>query len=60
MSMSDARAADAPSKSNVSAAIAGRYVLGDGTTVIYAISPGRFVVVDTNALTTSPGVSLAY
>ena len=46
--------------SNVTAATAGRYVLGNGTTVIYAISPGRFVLVDTNALTTSPGVSLAY
>ena len=46
--------------SNVSAATAGRYLLGDGTTVVYAISPGRFVVVDTNALTTSPGISLAY
>ena len=46
--------------SNVTAATAGRYVLGNGTTVIYAVSPGRFVLVDTNALTTSPGVSLAY
>jgi len=46
--------------SNVTPATAGRYVLGDGTTVIYAISSGRFVVVDTNALATSPGVSLAY
>jgi len=46
--------------SNVTPATAGRYVLGDGTTVIYAISPGRLVLVDTNALTTSPGVSLAY
>jgi large repetitive protein len=45
---------------NVTPATAGRYLLGDGTTVIYAISPGRFVLVDTNALTTSPGVSLAY
>jgi hypothetical protein len=45
---------------NVTAATAGRYVLADGTTVIYAISPGRFVVVDTNPLTTSPGVSLLY
>ncbi len=46
--------------SNVTAATAGRYLLGDGTTVVYAISPGKFVMVDTNALTTSPGVSLAY
>ena len=45
---------------NVTPATAGRYLLGDGTTVIYAISPGRLVMVDTNALTTSPGVSLAY
>ncbi|HTB96593.1 MAG TPA: putative Ig domain-containing protein [Terracidiphilus sp.] len=46
--------------SNVSAATAGRYVLADGTTVIYAITPDRFVVVDTNPLTTSPSVSLLY
>jgi hypothetical protein len=45
---------------NVTAATAGRYVLADGTTVIYAISPGRFAVVDTNPLTTSPAVSLLY
>ena len=45
---------------NVPAATAGRYVLADGTTVIYAISPGTFVMVDTNPLTTSPGVSLLY
>ena len=45
---------------NVTPATAGRYLLGDGTTVIYAISPGRFVLVDTNPLATSPGVSLAY
>ena len=45
---------------NVTPATAERYLLGDGTTVIYALSPGRFVLVDTNALTTSPGVSLAY
>ena len=48
------------SNSNVTPATAGRYVLADGTTVIYAISPDRFVVVDTNPLTTSPGVSLLY
>jgi hypothetical protein len=46
--------------SNVTPATAGRYVLADGTTVIYAISPGRFVVVDMNPLATSPGVSMAY
>ena len=45
---------------NVTPATAGRYVLGDGITVIYAISPDRLVLVDTNALATSPGVSLAY
>lgn len=45
---------------NVTPQTAGRYVLADGTTVIYAISPDRFVVVDTNPLTTSPGVSLLY
>ncbi|ACO33900.1 Ig domain protein [Acidobacterium capsulatum ATCC 51196] len=38
----------------------GRYLLGDGTTVIYAISPTRFVTVDTSALNTAPSVSLAY
>jgi hypothetical protein len=43
-----------------SAATAGRFVLGDGTTVVYAISPQRFVVIDTNPLTTSPVVSLLY
>jgi hypothetical protein len=48
------------SNSNVTPATAGRYVLADGTTAIYAISPDRFVVVDTNPLTTSPGVSLLY
>jgi Putative Ig domain len=46
--------------SNVSTATAGRYLLGNGTTVIYALSPGRFVSVDLNPLTTSPGVSLLY
>jgi hypothetical protein len=44
----------------VSPGTAGRYVLGDGTTVIYAISPNRFVEVDTNPLTTSPGVTVLY
>ena len=45
---------------SLTSATAGRYVLADGTTVIYAISPGKFVLVDTNPLTTSPGVSLLY
>ena len=38
---------------------AGRFLLGT-TQVIYAISPGRFVLLDTNALTTSPSVALLY
>ena len=37
----------------------GRLVLG-ATIVLYEIAPGRFVLVDTNALTTSPGISLLY
>ena len=37
----------------------GTYQLG-ATDVIYAISPERFVLVDTNATTTSPSVSLLY
>lgn len=41
-------------------ATTGRYLLGDGTTVIYAISPNRFVLVNTNVLATAPGVSLLY
>lgn len=45
---------------NVTPATAGRYVLADGTTVLYAISPNRFVLVDTNSLSTSPGVSVLY
>ncbi|WP_348263886.1 putative Ig domain-containing protein [Telmatobacter sp. DSM 110680] len=45
---------------NATPATAGRYVFADGTTVVYAISPGRFVVIDTNPLTTSPTVSLLY
>ena len=40
-------------------ATAGRYLLGT-TIVIYEIAPGRFVMVDTNPLTTSPSVSLLY
>ncbi|MEO6804493.1 MAG: putative Ig domain-containing protein [Granulicella sp.] len=39
-------------------ATVGRYVYG--TNVIYEISPGRFVLVDTNPLTTSPTVTLLY
>ncbi|WP_263356063.1 beta strand repeat-containing protein [Acidicapsa ligni] len=46
--------------STTTAADAGRYALSDGTTIIYAISPNRFVFIDTNPLTTSPGISLAY
>ena len=37
----------------------GRFAL-NGTTIIYEISPGRFVMVDTNPLTTSPSVTLLY
>jgi hypothetical protein len=37
----------------------GRFVF-DTTVVLYEIEPGRFVLVDTNALTTSPGISLLY
>jgi hypothetical protein len=37
----------------------GRFTL-NGTTVLYAITPNRFVLLDTNALTTSPSVSLLY
>jgi hypothetical protein len=40
-------------------ATAGRYLF-NGTTVIYAITPTRFVLVDTNPLTTSPSISLLY
>ena len=38
---------------------AGRFLLGTST-VIYAISPGRFVLLDRNATTTSPTVALIY
>jgi large repetitive protein len=48
------------SNNNVTAATAGRYVLGDTMTVIYAISPGRFVEIDTNPLNTSPSISLLF
>jgi hypothetical protein len=37
----------------------GRFVYNT-TVVIYEISPGRFVLLDTNALTTSPTISLLY
>ncbi len=37
----------------------GRYTI-NGTTVFYAINPNRFVLVDTNPLTTSPSISLLY
>jgi hypothetical protein len=40
-------------------AAAGRFVLAT-TLVVYEIAPGRFVLVDTNALTTSPTISLLY
>jgi hypothetical protein len=40
-------------------ATAGRFLLGT-TIVVYEIAPGRFVLVDTNPLTTSPSVSLLY
>jgi hypothetical protein len=39
-------------------ATAGRFTYG--TDVIYAITPTRFVLVDTNALTTSPSITLLY
>jgi hypothetical protein len=41
-------------------ATAGRYLLGDGVTVIYAINPGTFVLLDTSAEQASPSVSLLY
>lgn len=44
---------------NINDVNAGRYTT-NGTLVIYAISPGRFVVLDTSALVTSPSVSLVY
>jgi hypothetical protein len=40
-------------------ATAGRYLFNT-TTVVYAISPTSFVLVDTNPLTTSPSISLLY
>lgn len=39
-------------------ATAGRFTMG--TSVIYAINPNRFVLLDTNPLTTSPSVVLLY
>jgi hypothetical protein len=40
-------------------ATAGRYLLG-GTRVIYAIAPGRYVLMETNPLSTSPYIALLY
>jgi hypothetical protein len=40
-------------------ATTGRYLL-NGTTVIYAITPDRFVLVDTSVIATAPSVSLLY
>lgn len=44
---------------NLTSATFGTYQLGT-TDVIYAITPERFVLVDTNATTTSPSVALIY
>ena len=45
-------------------ATSGRFLFNDttvvDTSVIYAISPGRFVLLDTNPLTTSPSVTVLY
>jgi hypothetical protein len=42
-------------------ATSGRFTLGAaGNVVIYAISPNRFVLLDTNPLTTSPSVAVLY
>lgn len=38
----------------------GRYILGDGSTVIYAISPTQLVMLNTSALNTAPSVSILY
>lgn len=46
--------------STVTAPDAGRYILGDGTTVLYAISPETFVLLNTSVLNTSPSISLLY
>ena len=45
---------------NANAYTTGRYVLGNGTTVIYAISPTQLVMIDTSALNTAPSVSILY
>jgi hypothetical protein len=42
-------------------ATSGRFTLGAaGNIVIYAINPSRFVLLDTNPLTTSPSVAVLY
>jgi hypothetical protein len=42
-------------------ATSGRFTLGaDGYIVLYAITPNRFVLLDTNPLTTSPSVAVLY
>ena len=42
----------------------GRFLLNDttvvDTSVVYVLSPGRFVLLDTNPLTTSPSVNILY
>ena len=44
--------------------VSGRFLLNDqtvvDTSVVYVISPGRFVLLDTNPLTTSPSVNILY
>ena len=44
--------------------VTGRFFLNDTTvvdqSVVYVISPGRFVLLDTNPLTTSPSVTVLY
>jgi hypothetical protein len=40
-------------------ATTGRFTL-NGTTVVYAINPNRYVLLDTNPLTTSPSVTVLY
>jgi hypothetical protein len=42
-------------------ATTGRFTLGTaGTVILYAITPNRFVLLDTNPLTTSPSVAVLY
>jgi hypothetical protein len=41
-------------------ATAGRFALNGTADVVYAISPSRFVLLDTNATTTSPSVAVLY